>query len=135
TCWSTSSRPPSTHAFAGDVPDRPALNFSTKKGNVMSSAASAIVSPPDGLPAAPNVAVVVPRQEVESSGYWQQVRRRLAKDPVTLVAAFVLLLIVLSAIFAPLLAPYDPYQGNVMTRLKPVGLDRKSTRLNSSHVK
>lgn len=89
----------------------------------MSSAASAIVSPPDGLPAAPNVAVVVPRQEVESPGYWQQVRRRLAKDPVTLVAAFVLLLIVLSAIFAPLLAPYDPYQGNVMTRLKPVGFE------------
>jgi len=89
----------------------------------MSSAASAIVSPPDSLPAAPNVAVVVPRQEVESPGYWQQVRRRLAKDPVTLVAAFVLLLIVLSAIFAPLLAPYDPYQGNVMTRLKPVGFE------------
>jgi len=89
----------------------------------MSSAASAIVSPQDGLPAAPNVAVVAPRQEVESPSYWQQVRRRLAKDPVTLVAAFVLLLIVLSAIFAPLLAPYDPYQGNVMTRLKPVGFE------------
>jgi len=89
----------------------------------MSSAASAIAPPQDSPPVAANVAVVPPGQVGESPGYWQQVRRRLAKDPVTLVAAFVLLLIVLSAIFAPLLAPYDPYQGNVMARLKPVGFE------------
>lgn len=89
----------------------------------MSSAASAIASPQDSLPVAPTVGIVAPGQEVESPGYWQQVRRRLAKDPVTIAAAFILLLIVLSAIFAPLLAPYDPYQGNVMARLKPVGFE------------
>jgi peptide/nickel transport system permease protein len=66
--------------------------------------------------AAPAVAA-----EVESPGYWKLVRRRLAKDPVTIGSAVILGLIVLSAIFAPLLAPYDPYQGSIMTRLKPVG--------------
>jgi peptide/nickel transport system permease protein len=58
---------------------------------------------------------------VESPGYWQQVGKRLSKDPVTIAAAVILLLIVCCAIFAPLLAPYSPYDGNAMTRLKPIG--------------
>jgi peptide/nickel transport system permease protein len=54
-------------------------------------------------------------------GYWQSVFYRLRHDPVTLVFAALVLLIVLAAIFAPLLAPFDPYKENIAGRLKPPG--------------
>ena len=54
-------------------------------------------------------------------GYWQSVFYRLRHDPVTLVFAAVVLLIVLAAIFAPLLAPFDPYKESIVGRLKPFG--------------
>ncbi len=73
-----------------------------------------------GFPSQEGLAEIRP---IESPGYWKQVRKRLAKDPVTLVSAGVLVLIILSAALAPLLAPYDPFEGNIMTRLKPVGFE------------
>jgi peptide/nickel transport system permease protein len=54
-------------------------------------------------------------------GYWQSVGYRLRHDPVTLAFAAVVLLIVLAAVFAPLLAPFDPYKESVIGRLKPFG--------------
>ena len=54
-------------------------------------------------------------------GYWQSVFYRLRHDPVTLVFAVIVLLIVLAAVFAPLLAPFDPYKESIVGRLKPVG--------------
>src|ERR1700720_1484170 len=54
-------------------------------------------------------------------GYWQSVFYRLRHDPVTLVFAALVLLIVLAAIFAPLLAPFDPYKEGIAGRLKPPG--------------
>jgi peptide/nickel transport system permease protein len=54
-------------------------------------------------------------------GYWQSVFYRLRYDPVTLVFAALVLLIVLAAIFAPLLAPFDPYKESIAGRLKPPG--------------
>jgi peptide/nickel transport system permease protein len=54
-------------------------------------------------------------------GYWQSVFYRLRHDPVTLVFAALVLLIVLAAIFAPLLAPFDPYKESIAGRLKPPG--------------
>src|ERR1700731_3592818 len=54
-------------------------------------------------------------------GYWQSVFYRLRHDPVTLVFAALVLLIVLAAIFAPLLAPFDPYKESIVGRLKPFG--------------
>jgi peptide/nickel transport system permease protein len=56
-----------------------------------------------------------------SAGYWASVLRRLARDPVAMVAAAVLLAIVLAAIFAPLVAPADPYKGAMLRRLRPIG--------------
>jgi peptide/nickel transport system permease protein len=56
-----------------------------------------------------------------SPGYWAGVRKRLSRDPLTIFCAVVLLLILLAIIFAPLLAPHDPYQGSMLRRLKPVG--------------
>jgi len=58
-----------------------------------------------------------PRQR----GYWGNVGYRLRYDPVTLFFGTVLLLIILCAIFAPLLAPFDPYQESIIRRLKPPG--------------
>ena len=54
-------------------------------------------------------------------GYWQSVGYRLRYDPVTLFFGAVILLIILAAIFAPLVAPYDPYKESVIARLKPFG--------------
>jgi peptide/nickel transport system permease protein len=63
---------------------------------------------------------VIPAQRA-SAGYWASVLRRLARDPVAIAAAAILLTIVLAAIFAPFVAPADPYKGAMLRRLKPVG--------------
>src|SRR6195256_4885258 len=54
-------------------------------------------------------------------GYWQSVFYRLRHDPVTLVFAAIVLGIVLAALFAPLIAPFDPYKESIVGRLKPFG--------------
>ena len=54
-------------------------------------------------------------------GYWQSVGYRLRHDKVTCFFAFMVLLIILSAVFAPLLSPFDPYKESVIARLKPFG--------------
>src|SRR5690606_12137421 len=56
-----------------------------------------------------------------SRGYWTTVAGRLRRDKVTLACAAVLLAIVLSAVFAPLVAPADPYATSMLKRLKPIG--------------
>lgn len=53
--------------------------------------------------------------------YWQLVRWRLRRDTVTLTAATVILAIVLSAVLASSLAPYDPVRGSIRKRLAPIG--------------
>jgi peptide/nickel transport system permease protein len=54
-------------------------------------------------------------------GYWGSVRLRLQRDPVTLVFGVLLLAIVLAAVFAPLLSPFDPFKESIVLRLKPFG--------------
>ncbi len=56
-----------------------------------------------------------------SQGYWSGVLRRFARDKVAIGATLVILLIVLLAIFAPYVAPRDPYVSSIIRRLKPVG--------------
>src|SRR5919106_1813868 len=58
-----------------------------------------------------------------SRGYWATVWSRIRRDAVTIGCAFVLLTIVLSAAFAPLLAPADPYATSMFERLKPIGTE------------
>ena len=53
--------------------------------------------------------------------YWRTVAWRLARDRATLVAGGVLTVIVLSAVLAPWLAPYDPAAGSIRLRLAAVG--------------
>src|SRR3954465_5889034 len=54
-------------------------------------------------------------------GYWQSVLYRLRHDPATLAFAAIVLLILLAAIFAPLIAPFDPFKESIVGRLKPFG--------------
>jgi peptide/nickel transport system permease protein len=61
-----------------------------------------------------------PRRRL-GQGYWAGVLRRLARDPVAVAAAVVILAIVLAAVFAPWLAPADPYRGSMLRRLRPIG--------------
>ena len=53
--------------------------------------------------------------------YWQSVRSRLKRDPVTLTCAGIIIGIVLLSIFAPLIAPANPYDANMLKRLAPIG--------------
>src|SRR6267378_29547 len=63
---------------------------------------------------------VAPLPARASRGYWGSVLRRLMRDPVAMVAAGVILTIVLAAVFAPFVAPGDPYKGAMLRRLKPI---------------
>jgi peptide/nickel transport system permease protein len=49
------------------------------------------------------------------------VGRRLVRDPVAMLALAVILLIILAAIFAPYIAPADPFRGSMVRRLRPIG--------------
>ncbi|MDR3493854.1 MAG: ABC transporter permease [Ancalomicrobiaceae bacterium] len=53
-------------------------------------------------------------------GYWSAVWNRLRYDYVTLLFLALIVLIVLSAIFAPYLAPLDPNKSSMASRLKPI---------------
>jgi peptide/nickel transport system permease protein len=54
-------------------------------------------------------------------GYWATVGYRLRYDYVTLFFALVIVVIALAAIFAPLIAPFDPLKTSMAYRLKPIG--------------
>ena len=56
-----------------------------------------------------------------SPGYWATVWRRFRRDPVAMFALAIILALVLVAIFAPYIAPQDPYKGMSLRRLKPPG--------------
>jgi peptide/nickel transport system permease protein len=47
--------------------------------------------------------------------------RRIGRDPVTMLSAGVLLLIFAAAVFAPWIAPADPYKASMLRRLLPIG--------------
>lgn len=67
------------------------------------------------------IATTVPIAIPAGRGYWANVGRRLARDPVAMSAAAVLLLIIFAAICAPWIAPADPYKTAMLRRLKPIG--------------
>jgi peptide/nickel transport system permease protein len=53
--------------------------------------------------------------------YWLSVLYRLRHDWVTLIFGAIVLAIVISALAAPWLAPFDPYAQSIIGRLKPFG--------------
>jgi len=56
-----------------------------------------------------------------SRSYWLVVWRQLRRDPMALLSALVLLIIIGAAVFAPWLAPADPYKASMIKRLLPIG--------------
>jgi peptide/nickel transport system permease protein len=72
--------------------------------------------PLESGPTAPAVAALP-----ASRNYWMVVLRQLRQEPVAMISATVLLLIIAAAVFAPWLAPADPYKASMLRRLLPVG--------------
>ena len=70
-----------------------------------------------------NLSISSPVSEptVQSRSYWHVVARQLRQEPVAMVSAAVLLLIVIAAVFAPWLAPADPFKASMLRRLLPIG--------------
>ncbi len=58
-----------------------------------------------------------------SPGYWRTVARRFRGERLAVGAACVIVLLLLMAVFAPLLAPADPYLASMLRRLKPIGFE------------
>ncbi len=69
------------------------------------------------------LAVQSRQAEAKSLGYWAGVFRRVRRDPVTLVCGALILIMLLAIVFAPLIAPHDPYQGSMLRRLRGIGTD------------
>lgn len=63
----------------------------------------------------------MPVVTAQPRGYWTTVLRQLVRDPVAMGAALVIFLIVGAAVFAPWLAPADPFKGSMIRRLLPIG--------------
>ncbi len=57
----------------------------------------------------------------QTRGFWRRVLLRMSRDRVAIVCSIILLAIVLSAIFAPLIAPADPYKTSMLRRLLAPG--------------
>ena len=58
-----------------------------------------------------------------SPGYWATVGRRFLRDKVAVGAAVVVVLLLMLALFGPLLTPSDPYASSMLKRLKPIGFE------------
>jgi len=58
---------------------------------------------------------------MKARGYWATVGRRIRRDKVSMVCAFVLIAIFLAALMAPWLGLADPYQGSMIRRLRHIG--------------
>jgi peptide/nickel transport system permease protein len=67
------------------------------------------------------LAVQSRQAETKSLGYWAGVFKRVRRDPVTIVCGALLLIMLLAIVFAPLIAPHDPYQGSMIRRLRGIG--------------
>lgn len=63
---------------------------------------------------------LAPREFQRSPGYWRTVGRRFLAERLAVAAGVVLLLLLTMAVFAPWLAPADPYGSSMLNRLKPI---------------
>lgn len=70
-----------------------------------------------------SVPVQAAARVIRSRGHGANVLRRLARNPVAMVAAAIIFLLILMAIFAPWITPADPFATSMLKRLRPVGTD------------
>jgi peptide/nickel transport system permease protein len=63
----------------------------------------------------------LPRVAVRPRSYWASVRGRLLQSRTAIVCGAILLIMFLAIVFADQLAPYNPYTGSALRRLKPPG--------------
>ena len=56
-----------------------------------------------------------------SRSYWMVVLRQLRHEPVAMLSLLLLVLMIAAAVFAPWLAPADPYKASMLRRLLPIG--------------
>jgi peptide/nickel transport system permease protein len=61
--------------------------------------------------------------QIRVRGYWESVWQRLRYDYVTLFCMALIILIVLSAVFAPWIAPFEPEKSSIANRLRPIGYE------------
>lgn len=64
---------------------------------------------------------VTARPQESRDSYWRIVGRRLMRDKTTLFCAAILVILLALILLAPWIAPYDPTQGRITQRLKPIG--------------
>jgi peptide/nickel transport system permease protein len=60
---------------------------------------------------------------VESQGFWQTTARRLLKHPVGRIGLVIVIILVIMAVFGPLLSPYDPNAIDFSNRFSQPTLD------------
>jgi peptide/nickel transport system permease protein len=60
-------------------------------------------------------------QTSPSLGYWRVVLRQLKHEPLAMISAGILLVLIIAAVFAPWLAPADPFKASMLKRLLPIG--------------
>jgi peptide/nickel transport system permease protein len=70
-----------------------------------------------------NALMLAPAAIQKSPGYWAGVMRRFRRDPVAMIALCVVLALILMAVFAPFVAPADPYRASMLRRLRPIGTE------------
>ncbi|MFD3514347.1 ABC transporter permease [Streptomyces sp. NPDC058657] len=61
--------------------------------------------------------------EVKSASQWRDIRRRFVANKLAVVGLVLVGILFLTAIFAPLIAPYDPYEQDLMNTLAPSSAD------------
>jgi peptide/nickel transport system permease protein len=76
-----------------------------------------------GISATPADLPIQTKQTSQSQGYWPGVARRLRRDKTTLVFGVILLLLFAAILLASVLTPYDPFQSDMLHRLKPIGFE------------
>ena len=59
--------------------------------------------------------------QAPSRSFWMVVLRQLLQDRVAMISMVVLAIIIGAAIFAPWIAPADPFKASMMNRLLPIG--------------
>lgn len=69
--------------------------------------------------ASPAVPAQRPVETRASRGLWHDAFRRLRRNVPAMIGVVIIILFVGTALFAPLLAPYDPLAGTLAERLKP----------------